>query len=69
MVPAVLPYLVGFGMVFVPEEGHAVTVLRPVRKVQLSPYGPHRAPRVCIGPDVPKPTKAVDPTTTTTLGG
>ena len=69
IIPAVLPYLVGPGLVFVPGEGHAVQVLRQVRKVQLSPYDPRRPARVCTGPGLPQPTKAVDhtaPTTTTT---
>ncbi|MGO9877030.1 MAG: hypothetical protein ACLPVY_24905 [Acidimicrobiia bacterium] len=69
LVPAVLPYLVGFGMVFVPGEGHAVTVLRHVRRVQLSPYDPTRPPRVCTGPGWPQPTPGVDTTTTSTPGG
>lgn len=69
LVPAVLPYLVGFGMVFVPAEGHAVTVLRQVRRVQLSPYDRTRPPRVCTGPGWPKPTPGVDTTTTSTPGG
>ncbi len=69
LIPAVLPYLVGFGMVFVPAEGHAVTVLRPVRRVQLSPYDRSRPPRVCTGPGYPRPTPGVDNTTTTTSPG
>ena len=65
LIPAVLPYLVGFGLVFVPDEGHAVSVLRPVRRVQLSAYDRSRPPRVCTGPGMPRPTPAVDKTTTT----
>jgi len=66
VVPAVLPYLVGFGMVFVPAEGHAISVLRQVRRVQLSPYDRTRPPQVCTGPGWPRPTPAVDSTTTST---
>lgn len=69
LVPAVLPYLVGFGMVFVPAEGHAITILRPVRRVQLSPYDRTRPPRVCTGPGWPRPTPAVDSTATSTPAG
>ena len=66
LIPAVLPYLVGPGLVFVPDEGHAVQVLRQVRKVQISPYDPRRPPRVCTGPGLPQPTPAVARPTTTT---
>jgi hypothetical protein len=66
IIPAVLPYLVGPGLVFVPDEGHAVQVLRQVRKVQLSPYDRRRPARVCIGPGMPKPTPAIDQSTTST---
>ena len=69
LVPAVLPYLVGFGMVFVPAEGHAITVLRQVRRVQLSSYDRTRPPRVCTGPGWPRPTPAVDSTTTSAPAG
>jgi len=66
LIPAVLPYLVGFGLVFVPAEGHAVKVLRQVRRVQLSPYDRSRPPRICTGPSEPRPTPAVDSSTTST---
>jgi len=66
LIPAVLPYLVGFGLVFVPNEGHAVSVLRQVRKVQLSPYDRSRPPRICTGPNEQRPTPAVDSSTTST---
>ena len=69
LIPAVLPYLVGFGLVFVPGEGHAISVLRPVRRVQLSAYDRSRPPRVCTGPGMPRPTPAVDTTTTTRPSG
>jgi hypothetical protein len=66
LIPAVLPYLVGPGLVFVPDEGHSVTVLRQIRKVEISPYDRRRPPRICTGPGMPKPTPGVDRSTTTT---
>jgi hypothetical protein len=69
LIPAVLPYLVGFGLVFVPAEGHAVTVLRQVRRVQLSPYDRSRPPRVCTDAGEPRPTPAVDNATTSAPSG
>ena len=60
LIPAVLPYLVGPGLVFVPDEGHAVSVLRPIRRVEISPYDRRRPPRICTGPGMPKPTPGVD---------
>jgi hypothetical protein len=56
LVPATRPYLVGYGLLFVPSEGKAVSVIRRVgRVIQISPYGRLHPPKVCVGKGMPRP--------------
>jgi hypothetical protein len=57
IVPATRPYLYGFGLLFVPSEGKAVSVVRSLgRVIQMSPYGGVEPPKVCVGKGMPRPT-------------
>ena len=56
--PATRPPLVGFGLLFVPNEGNAVKVLRDVpREVRILPYGGFDPGTVCVGTGMPMPTR------------
>jgi hypothetical protein len=53
IVPLSAPPLVGFGLAFVPDEGNAVTVVRPVtRKIEIRPFNGMHLPKICFGPGV-----------------
>ena len=51
IVPLSAPPLVGFGLAFVPDEGNAVTVVRPVtRKIEIRPFNGLFLPRSASAP-------------------
>ena len=54
IVPLRPPLLVGFGLFFRPQEGHAIEVLRAVRPLALSSTGAEPG-RVCVTPGAPVP--------------
>jgi hypothetical protein len=78
IVPATRRDLYGFGLLFVPSEGKAVSVVGRVgRVIRISPYGGFDSPKVCVGKGMPRPearreagggTAAQITTTTTTRG-
>ena len=58
IVPLSAPPLVGFGLAFVPDEGNAVTVVRPVtRKIEIRPFNGMYPPQGLLRPrrDPPQP--------------